>query len=618
MRQDKADQISHLQPIRLHLLKLGFTAVFTVVGVRATYLHMFAQSAESLEALANRQYELHEDLRPYRGGIFDRRNEPLAISIRRPSLAVNPRTFNPNSGQIQKIAKILDVSPVEIRQVANKKSYFAWLKRQVHHRTAARIQALGVKGIHELFEPARFYPAGTAAAHLLGYVGLDNRGLHGLEHFYDSELRGQSQRIVGSRDARGRRIFMADDQAEPELPGHSIHLTIDRVIQEITEEALTKGAEKARAKSAFALVSDPHTGKLLAVANYPTFDPNDPRQVRVSKTRNSALLDQFEPGSIMKPFVIAGALEKKQIHANSTFDCENGVYRVGGVTFRDDHPAKILTASETLVRSSNICTFKIAEKLGRKAFFENYQAFGFNGNIPGAVSDQLGLSEGTELNLRAPPWPSGKISRFENWLPIRFANIAFGQGMTTTGLELVQAYGALANGGNVMRPTLVDRIESADGNMLATFHPEVVRRAVSPEVANSMRKILAKVVTGDHGTGGRAATVSYTVAGKTGTAQKVDPTKRGYSPDKRIASFVGFAPVADPYLVILVVIDEPRERPAYGGLWAAPVFSEIAQKSLKYLNVAPDIEEREIAIGALQKEPAEKETPEKEQEDAQL
>ena len=513
-------------------------------------------------------------------------------------MAVNPKVFNPDQRQTRAIAKILGMSQKDVQQISSKRGYFAWLQRQVHHKDASKVMALGVPGIHEITESARYYPAGSAAAHLLGYVGLDNRGLHGLELFYDRELRGQSQRIKGAKDARGRRIFTGDDQAEPELPGHSLHLTLDRVIQEIAEEAVRAGAERAKAKGAFALVSDPHTGKILAVANHPPFDPNDIRQVRIDQTRNSALLDQFEPGSIIKPFVIAGALERKKVRPDDVFDCENGSYNVGGVTFRDDHPAGLLSVSESLVRSSNICIYKIAEKIGRKAFHENYLAFGFNGNIPGAGRDMSSAADGNEQNLRVPPWPSGRVSNYEKWLPIRFANIAFGQGMTTTGLEIVQAYGALANGGNLMRPTLIDRIESADGNILASFHPEVVRRVITPEVANSMRKMLASVVTHKNGTGSKAKTTSYTVAGKTGTAQKVDPVRRTYSPDKRIASFVGFAPVEDPYLVILVVIDEPRERPAYGGLWAAPVFSEIAQKSLKYLNVAPDLEENNLMISA--------------------
>lgn len=588
---------------RLWLFRWAAVGVFVIIAFRASYLHLFAPSGKSLQALADRQYQLHEDLRPYRGGIFDRREEPLAISIRTPSLAVNPKVFNPDPREVRTIAKLLDMSAKDVQQISIKPGYFAWLKRQVNHKAAAKVMALGIQGIHEITESARYYPAGNAAAHLLGYVGLDNHGLHGLELFYDRELRGQSQRIKGARDARGRRIFTGDDRAEPELPGHSIHLTLDRVIQEIAEEAVRAGAERARAKGAFALVSDPHTGKILAVANHPSFDPNDVRQVKIDQTRNSALLDQFEPGSIIKPFVIAGALEQKRIRPDDLFDCENGVFRVGGVTFRDDHPAGTLSVTDSLVRSSNICTYKIADKMGRRAFHENYLAFGFNGNIPGATQDLAspvpgGAGEASEQNLRAPPWPSGRVSHYEKWLPIRFANIAFGQGMTTTGLEIVQAYGALANGGNLMRPTLVDRIESADGNILASFHPEVVRRVISPEVANSMRKMLASVVTDKNGTGSKAKTTSYTVAGKTGTAQKVDPVRRTYSADKRIASFVGFAPVEDPYLVILVVIDEPRERPAYGGLWAAPVFSEIAQKSLKYLNVAPDLEENNLMISS--------------------
>jgi cell division protein FtsI (penicillin-binding protein 3) len=588
--KSRRPDIIRQHPATLDIRRLGIVSflacgAFGIIASRAAYLHLVAPSAKNLQALADRQYELQEDLRPYRGGVFDRRGEPFAISIRTPSLAVNPRVFNPDQRQVRNISRILQIPARDVQQVADKPGYFAWLARQIHHRLAERIMSLGIPGLYEITESARFYPAGHAAAQLIGYVGLDNKGLHGLELFYDRELRGQSQRIKGARDAKGRRIVTGEDQAEPETPGHSLHLTIDRVIQEISEEALKKGAAAARAKGAFALVSDPHTGKILAVANHPPFDPNDVRQLKVEQTRNAALLDQFEPGSIIKPFVIAGALEKKKVRPDEIFDCENGSFRAGGVTFRDDHPAKLLDVSGTLVRSSNICTYKIADRMGKEPFFNTYMAFGFNGNLPGSAGSESG-----DQALRTPPWPSGRVSHFASWLPIRFANIAFGQGMTTTGLEVVQAYGVLANGGNLMRPTLIDRIEAADGSVLASFHPEVVRRVVSPEVAHTLRKMLAKVVTDPHGTGAKAATVSYSVAGKTGTAQKVDPVKKTYSADKRIASFVGFAPVEDPYLVILVVIDEPQEKPAYGGLWAAPVFSEIAQKSLKYLNVASDLE----------------------------
>jgi cell division protein FtsI (penicillin-binding protein 3) len=362
--------------------------------------------------------------------------------------------------------------------------------------------------------------------------------------------------------------------AAPDLPGHTIQLTIDHAIQEIAEEALASGVSAARAKSGFAIVTDPHTGKVLALANYPTFDPNQIGQAKTEHTRNFALLDLFEPGSIIKPFVVAAALEQKKTGVSELHNCENGVYRAGGVVFRDDHPAQTLSTAETLIRSSNICTFKIAERIGKQGLFDALQNFGFAGGI--SIPEMF------------PPTLRGHISKPTSWKPIRFANVAFGQGMTVTGIEIAMAYGVLANGGNLMRPILIDRITNPSGEIVYAATPEASAHVMSIDHARQMRDILAQVVTDKHGTASKAATIDYTTGGKTGTAEKVDPILKAYSPDKRIASFAGFAPVTDPYLAIFVVIDEPGAKPAYGGLWAAPVFSDIAERSLRYLNVAPD------------------------------
>jgi len=563
-------------PGRSRIVSILVYTGFAVLGVRAAVVHLFHGSSENLNQIADRQYQVHLDLAPYRGTIHDRRGVPLAISIRRPSLAINPRVFAPDRGQIDEIARILRKSPREVKLLAERTNYFAWLDRQVPHRAADRILAMKLPGIYAITEPARYYPAGDTAAHLLGYTGTDNRGLLGLEFQYEKDLRGQAVRLTPSRDAHGQTIFSDGSTVVPDEPGHNVHLTIDRVIQEIAEEALNQGARAARAKRGFALVSDPHTGRILAAANYPPFDANEGRQLPLARTRNYAMLDTFEPGSSMKTFVIAAALAKNRTTPEERHNCEKGVYRAGGTVFRDDHPADFLSTAETLVRSSNICTFKIAERMGKNALFELLTNYGFGGT----------LGNGTGF----PGTATGRLSRPDTWKPIRFANIAFGQGLTATGLEIAQAYGAIANGGNLMRPTLVDRIESAKGIVLSNNAPEVLRRVTTPDVAKKMRQILARVVTDPRGTGSKAVTTSWTTAGKTGTSEKVDPKTRKYSDDLRLASFAGFAPVNDPFLVIYVVIDEPAARPAYGGLWAAPVFAEISERSLRYLNVAPDKE----------------------------
>jgi cell division protein FtsI (penicillin-binding protein 3) len=285
----------------------------------------------------------------------------------------------------------------------------------------------------------------------------------------------------------------------------------------------------------------------------------------------------------MKPFVVAAAIDRHKTSVNEMHDCENGVYRVGGVVFRDDHPAAKLTTAETIIRSSNICTFKIANRIGKQGLFDALLAFGFSGG--------LALGETFPLTVK------GHISKPTSWKPIRFANVAFGQGMTVNGLEIAMAYGVLANGGNLMRPILVDRIISPNGDIVYAATPEAAAHVVGINTATEMRKILARVVTDPRGTASKAETADYSTGGKTGTAEKVDPLIKAYSPDKRISSFAGFAPVNDPYLVIYVMIDEPAVRPAYGGLLAGPVFSEIAQRALRYLNVAPD--KNSLSVGKI-------------------
>jgi cell division protein FtsI (penicillin-binding protein 3) len=560
---------------RIKILAVMFMILFVTICARALIVQLYPPSKELLEKIAERQYQQHLEIAPYRGSILDRNGSALAISVRKPSIAINPRVFSPSPKQLKQIAGMLDLPPSKIKDLGARKAYFAWLKRRVDPSVASKLEEMGQRGLYTINEPARFYPLQQAGAHLIGSVGSDNSGLFGIERQFNQLLEGPKGAITPSKDAQGRSIFYQADAAMPDQPGHNIHLTIDHVIQEIAEDALKQGVLSAKAKSGFAIVSDPHTGKILALANYPTFDPNALGQIKLDNTRNYALMDLMEPGSVMKPFVIAAAIEKHKTRPDEVHNCEGGTYRVGGTVFRDDHPADLLTTTDTLVRSSNICTYKIAERLTKQGLYDTFTRFGFSANLP--------------VDAAFPTYGQGHISSPGGWHPIRFANIAFGQGLTVTGLELAQALGALANGGNLMKPILVEKIGSPLGDIVSSTTPEVIRNIVSSETARSMRDMMAKVVTDKHGSGSRASTLSYSVGGKTGTAQKVDAVTKGYSADKRIASFIGFSPIRDPYIVVVVVIDEPGLKPAYGGLWAAPVFSQIAERTLRYLNVAPDI-----------------------------
>lgn len=524
--------------------------------------------ASTLSSLADRQYEARIELAPYRGTVFDHKKNPLAISIRSPSIAMNPKTFSATPRNITLLARALKIPKRKIRKISKKEKYFAWLQRKVSHTVASKIKSYNIPGVFEIIEPSRFYPNHGIAPHLIGYVGIDNVGLLGLESSYESHLRGEPMKIMRSRDARGKPIFLSTAFATPEVPGHNIHLTLDQVIQEISQTALKKGVKASKAKSGFAIVLDPHTGNILALANEPSFDPNDWRHINWSTTRNHALADRYEPGSVLKPIVLAQALEQRKVDINEQIECFNGRLALEKGRIHDDHPYPSLSAEDVLVYSSNIGIYQIANRLGAHSLTTGFNAFGLSGH------SRLHLPE--EAHGKTPNLP---------WSDLKLANIAFGQGLSTVGLEIATAYAVLANGGRYVAPRLVKSIESSHTGVTQTTLPGLNTTVVSPATALQIRRALHQVVK--RGTGKRAQAPSYEVAGKTGTSEKFDLKTRQYSENKRIASFAGFAPALDPHIVVYVVIDEPSKKPYYGGVWAAPVFAEIVEQSLRYLNVAP-------------------------------
>lgn len=543
-------------------------------------IHLFPPSSQSLNKIADKQYNSHLEFSRYRGTIFDRRKEPLAISIRTPSLFVNPKQFKPTYTDLLNIGRILNMSVNQIKRATDHPTrYFAWLKRKVNPTAAAKVKELNIRGLFEVMEPARFYPSGSSAANLLGYVGIDDHGLMGLERQYDKLLGGEPIKYLQSKDARGRTIFMQAEDAAPQKAGHSLILTIDRAIQDIAEAALAEGLKNAKAKGGFVLVSDPHTGKILAIANQPTYDPNDTTQVKLRLTRNQAMVNAFEPGSVVKPLVLAGALEHKLLDESTAIDCGEGFVKIGRHRVNDSHKPenRWQTAEQVVVHSSNVGTYEIAKKLGRNGLYDIFTQFGL-----GARKFRFGF----------PGEASGWISDPSSWRDIRFANIAFGQGLMTTGPELVAAYGALANGGRIMKPYLIEKIESPDGKVIETVLPQQLGQAISADSARRVRKVLFKVVE----KGAIKARLNlWTAGGKTGTSQKIDPETRAYSRSKHYSTFVGMAPINDPHLVIYVQIDEPNQKVSYGSLWAAPVFKAVAENTLRYLNVAPDRDMTSIA-----------------------
>ncbi len=559
----------HTRWLKLRVMLLGglFLALLAVAFGRAAYLQI--HQTDKLRELAQDQYVRQIEIPARRGDIFDRRGTPLAQSVEVDSIWVDPSMLKDVRQGARALARALKLDARDTEELQAKllrAKRFAWLKRQARPQEVEAVKALGLPGLGFTKEPKRFYPQRELAAQVVGMVGTDGRGLEGLELAFNDELSGQNSRLSGFRDAKGRKLLVQGTLDPMEREGASVTLTLDRHLQYVAEKALGRAVEESKAVAGTVVVLEPKTGELLALANSPRFNPNTPESLARETIRNRAALDTFEPGSTMKAFVIAAALEEKAIRADEPFFCENGAWNVGRHTINDTHPYAWLAARGILQVSSNICISKVAQALGRERLVRYYQAFGF--------TERTGLALPGE-GKGVIPFPKAEVS---------LATQSFGQGMTATAVQLAAGYGALANDGVLMKPYLVSKVVDPDGVVLLENQPTEIRRVVSPKVARQVVNMLESVVTKE-GTAPKAAMAEYRVAGKTGTAQKADPVARGYS-DKRIASFIGVVPAENPRAVILVVVDEPKTD-VYGGLVAAPAFKEIATAAMAHLAVPP-------------------------------
>ncbi|NTX33546.1 transpeptidase family protein [Myxococcus sp. CA033] len=557
--------------LRVQLLFSLFLLLLGVAFGRAVQLQVFEQ--EKLRGMAQDQYVRQIEIPARRGDIFDRRGTPLAQSVEVDSIWVDPSMLPDVRQASRSLAKALKVDADELGARLARSKRFAWVKRQAKPQEVAAVKALGLPGMGFTKEPKRFYPQRELGAHVVGMVGMDGKGLEGLELAFEDELSGQNSRMSGFRDAKGRKLLVQGALDPLERQGAAVTLTLDRHLQYVAEKSLAKAVEEAKGIAGMVVALDPKTGELLALANHPRFNPNTPESIARGTVRNRGALDTFEPGSTTKPFVVATALEEKSVTEESVFFCENGAWRVGRHTINDTHSYGWLAPRGILQVSSNICMAKMAQVLGREMMVAGYHAFGF--------AERTGLALPGE-GRGVIPFPKAEVS---------LATQSFGQGMTATAVQIAAAYGALANDGVLMRPYLVSKVVDPDGVVLLENRPTEVRRAVSAKVARQVVGMLESVVV-KGGTAPKAAMEEYRVAGKTGTAQKADPVARGYS-DKRIASFVGMVPAEDPRIVILVVVDEPKTD-VYGGLVAAPAFKEIATAAMAHLAVPPS---RTVAPG---------------------
>ena len=553
---------------RLAMAGLFFVLLFLVVAVRAFQLQIL--QGEKLKRLGERQHLKEWIVLPKRGTILDRAGEPLALSLEVQSVYARPRRIKEPETVARSLARALGVSQVELQQKLKAEKPFVWLKRQIGPKEAERIRALNIEGVGMSFEPNRYYPQGQLAGQVVGFVSRDSQGLEGVELHYDNYIRGESGSPVIERDALGRRVLAQGVEEIQIPPGADIHLTIDTSIQHLAEKQLEAAATKYRAKAGIAVVVEPFSGEILALANYPFFDPNNFARQSSQQWRNRAVADSFEPGSTFKTVLAAAALDEGVVGKEDLFYCEFGKYPFAGRTIHDTHEYGWLPFYKIIQYSSNIGVTKVAEKLKKDRYFKYIDRFGF----------------GRPTGIDMPGEASGMVRSPDSWSSIDLATHAFGQGIAVTPMQLVMAYGAIANGGFLMRPFVVRRVVAPDGEVLVANQSHVVRRVVSEKSARLLTSILKGVVS-DGGTGPMAGVEGFEVAGKTGTAQKPDLTHGGYSAKKRVASFVGFVPADDPRLVLLIIVDEP-EGNVYGGVVAAPAFRDIARGALRHLGIVPD------------------------------
>jgi len=555
----------------VRVLIVGIVALLWTTAVlgRLAYLQLFRHS-EYLSR-AGRQQQRTVEITPPRGTIYDRNMHALAMSVRVDSAFAVPGEIADQPLAAHLLSGVLGIPQDLLETRLGSSRSFVWIARKLPPETAEAIAALNLKGIYFQKENQRFYPKRDLAAHVVGFVDLDEKGLGGIEYQLDSQIRGKSEKIVVMADARQRWF---DGQQAQWQRGANVVLTLDEKIQYVAQRELTAAIAKTHALAGVVIVMDPNNGAILALANWPQFNPNSASQALAEARMNRAVSALYEPGSTFKLITLAAAFDENEIRPEQVFDCENGAVYVAGHRIRDHKRFGLLTVSDILAQSSDVGAIKIALRLGAPKFYQYIRGFGF------------GALTGIDL----PGESKGLARRLENWTPISIGSISMGQEIGVTPIQLVRAVSAIANGGLLYRPYVVKEL-GRDDQVLPQDRPASLesgesRRVIRPETAATLRRLMEGVVL--NGTGKLARLDGWTAAGKTGSAQKIDPATGRYSPSQLIASFTGFAPINNPAICILVSLDSPVGLHE-GGQVAAPAFKRIAEQVLSYLNVARDV-----------------------------
>jgi cell division protein FtsI (penicillin-binding protein 3) len=549
----------------LVLAALLACALLGLIG-RLTYLQVFRHAAYA--AVMDRQNSKTVTLRAKRGPILDRHGEVLADSSAAESLFAEPRRIADAAALARWLAPILRERVAELQRRLEGDRGFVWLRRRLPPAMADAVRARRAPGLGLEVESIRLYPNRELAAHVIGFEGAEGTGLEGIERALDAHLAGVPGRALVERDALGRDVSAAPVILTPPRPGGGVRLTVDRTIQYLAEREIDAAYRRTGARAAMAVVMDPRTGDLLALAIRPTFNPNAFATATPGDWRNRAITDPFEPGSTFKAVLAAAALQERVVAPGDLIHGGHGVIKVANTTIRDWKKHGWLTFAEVLQHSSNVGAIKVGLALGRDRYARYIGDFGF----------------GSPTGIGLPGESRGMVRTPGRWSGLSLASLSIGQEISVTALQLVAAFGALANGGRLMQPRVVDALLDPDGREVRAVEPHVVRQVIEPATARALTRLLVRVV--EEGTGRAAAITGYTVAGKTGTAQKLDPATRRYSRSAAVLSFAGFAPAEDPRFAMLVLLDEPRNE-RWGGEAAAPVFSAIGGEILRYLGVPP-------------------------------
>ncbi len=555
-------------------VQLIFTICFLIwcsLLLRAAYIQLLPN--ERLETTVKKQYQSHLSINARRGTIFDRNGQELAVSTTSYSLYADPKIIEHPKKVAAQLAPFVGYSPAEIRRkISDDQKRFVWLKRHLDFSEKEKIEKLKITGIGFIEDSKRFYPNGKLLSPVLGFVGADGAGLEGLELFYNEELKGQKLKVSLPKDARGRPLMLPHEILVTDPNGESIELTIDRDLQFDLEQELMNAIAKFKADGAWGVMLNPKTSEILAMASVPHFDPNNPSEGDGRKYfKNRVVTDVYEPGSTLKTILVAGGLRDKALSPNKNYYCEKGFFKIGKRVITEaesSHRFENLTVTDILGFSSNIGSAKIALEMGAKNYRKILEDFGF-GKKTGV--DFQGESAGL---LSALPWNDHLLS-----------NVGFGHGIATSALQVANAYAAIANGGELHQPYLVKSIRGAGNNFFYQASAKLIHRVLPTDVAEQTTLMLT-TVTGKERTGEAARVLGYPVAGKTGTAQKVNPNGRGYLEKAYISSFAGFLPANDPRIVIYLAIDNPRTS-YYASQVAAPVFAKVAARAVRHLGISP-------------------------------